>query len=366
MSSLDDLLSSDPLPPSRHRSGIGRILGLAVAVLVIVAVAWGALTVLRTSTGSDDYAGPGVGSVTVVVKKGDSITAMGATLAQADVVKSADAFVSAATANEQATTIGPGTYTLRRQMSGDGAVALMLDPVSRASSRLVLPEGLRLAQTLELASDAARLPLSDFEAVLQDPGQLRLPRWAKDRPEGFMFPATYDLTGDESAKSLLRSFVKRFEQASADTELVARAAQMGRTPYEVLIIASLLQGEGTPNDFAKIARVVYNRLDAGMPLQFDSTTAYGLGVTRLTLTQEQLDSNTPYNTYVIEGLPPTPINSPGDAAIEAALNPAQGKWLYFVTVNPDTKETKFAKSYEKFLELKREYQAYLDSVGEQP
>jgi len=363
MSSIDDLLSSEPLPPSRHRSGFGRIIALGLVVVIVVGIGWGALTVLRSVSGSDDYPGPGTGSVTIVVRKGDSLSAMGTTLSEAGVVKSASAFVAAATANEDASTIGPGTYTLKRQMSGDGAVALMLDPVSRALSRLVLPEGLRLTQTLEAASEASKIPVSDFEAVLQDPAKLDLPSWAKDRPEGFMFPATYDLTGDETAQSLLRSFVKRFDQASSETELVARSAKIGRTPYEVLIVASLLQGEGTPNDFAKIARVVYNRLDSGMPLQFDSTVAYGLGITQLQLTQEQLDSSSPYNTYVVKGLPPTPINSPGDAAIEAALNPANGKWLYFVTVNPDTKETKFAKSYEKFLTLKAEYQAYLESKG---
>lgn len=363
MSSLDDLLSTDPLPPSRHRSGVGRLIALAIGVLVIVGIGWGAITVLHSVSGSDDYPGPGSGSVTIIVKKGDSLTSMGAALADAGVVKSADAFVSAAAANEASGSIGPGTYTLRRQMSGDGAVALMLDPVSRASSRLVLPEGLRLIQTLETAAEATKIPVSEFEAVLQDPAQLNLPAWAKDRPEGFMFPATYDLTGDESAKSLLRSFVKRFDQASSTTDLVTRSAKIGRSPYEVLIVASLLQGEGTPNDFAKIARVVYNRLDAGMPLQFDSTVAYGLGVTQLNLTQDQLESSSPYNTYVVKGLPPTPINSPGEAALEAALNPAKGKWLFFVTVNPDTKETKFAKSYDKFLSLKAEYQAYLDSKG---
>ncbi len=361
MSSLDDLLSSDPLPPSRHRSGLGRLLALGLVIVVVIGVGWAALAVLRSASGGDDFPGPGKGSVTIVVRKGDSLTAMGATLAEAGVVKSASAFVSAASANEKSSSIGPGSYTLRRQMSGVGAVSLMLDPVSRAASRLVLPEGLRLTQTLEAASEASKIPVSEFEAVLQDPAQLKLPAWARDRPEGFMYPATYDLTGDETAKSLLRSFVKRFDQASSDTDLVTRAAALGRSPYEILIIASLLQGEGTPNEFAKIARVVYNRLDAGMPLQFDSTVAYGLGVTQLNLTQEQLDSSSPYNTYVIKGLPPTPINSPGDAAIEAALNPAKGKWLYFVTVNPDTKETKFAKSYERFLELKREYVAYLDS-----
>ncbi|MEY4136799.1 MAG: hypothetical protein RL205_927 [Actinomycetota bacterium] len=365
MSSLDELLSSDPLPPSRHRSGFGRLIALGVAVIVVVALGWGAVTVLRSASGSDDYPGPGTGSVTIVVRKGDSLTAMGTALAQAGVVKSADAFVSAAGAHEGSSSIGPGTYTLRRQMSGDGAVTLMLDPVSRAASRLVLPEGLRLTQTLETASEASKIPVSEFETVLQQPDQLKLPIWAHGRPEGFMFPATYDLTGDETARSLLRAFVKRFDQASTDTNLVTRSAALGRTPYEVLIVASLLQGEGTPNDFAKIARVIYNRLDAGMPLQLDSTVAYGLGVTRLNLTQQQLDSSTPYNTYVVKGLPPTPINSPGDAALEAALNPAQGKWLYFVTVNPDTKETKFAKTYAKFLALKSEYQAYLDAQAGQ-
>jgi UPF0755 protein len=361
MSSLDDLLTTDPLPPSRSSSALGRILALVLVLAIIVAIGWGALALLRFASGSDDYPGPGSGSVTIVVSKGDSLTVMGSTLEKAGVVKSGSAFISAAEANEDANTIGPGSYTLQRQMSADAAVALMLDPVSRASSRLVLPEGLRLAQTVEIAAESAKIPASDFEAVLQDPSQLNLPEWARDRPEGFMFPATYDLTGDETAQSLLRAFVKRFDQASADTELVTRAAKLGKSPYEILIIASLLQGEGTPNDFAKISRVVYNRLDAGMPLQFDSTAAYGLGITRLELTQAQLDSDTPYNTYVIDGLPPTPINSPGDAAIEAALNPAKGKWLYFVTVNPDTKETKFAKSYERFLVIKKEYQAYLES-----
>jgi UPF0755 protein len=332
-------------------------------VLVLGGVAWGALTIVRATSGTDDFPGPGSGAVTVVVNKGDSLTAMGSTLAEAGVVKTSDAFVLAASANEDATRIGPGTYTLKRQMSGDGAVSLMLDPLSRAASRLVLPEGLRLTQTLEAASAATTIPVSEFEAVLQEPTQLNLPDWSNGRPEGFMFPATYDLTGDETARSLLRAFVKRFDQASADTDLVTRAAEIGRTPYEILIIASLLQGEGIPNDFAKIARVVYNRLDADMPLQFDSTVAYGLGITELQLSQAQLDSASPYNTYVVKGLPPTPINSPGDAAIEAALNPAQGKWLYFVTVNPDTKETKFAKSYERFLVLKRQYQQYLESTG---
>ena len=174
-----------------------------------------------------------------------------------------------------------------------------------------------------------------------------------------MFPASYDLTGDETAESLLGSLVKRFNQASADIGIEDRAGDVGLTPYEVMIVASLIQAEGAPGDFAKVARVIYNRLDEDMPLQLDSTVAYALGVTDLTLNAEQLKTASPYNTYLRRGLPPRPINSPGEAAIEAALSPARGKWLYFVLADPRSKETKFAKTYARFLELKRQYQANL-------
>ena len=174
-----------------------------------------------------------------------------------------------------------------------------------------------------------------------------------------MFPATYDLSGDETAADVLRLLVKRFLQASSDVGLESRAVAVGQTPYDALIVASLLQAEGLPNDFAKVARVIYNRLEAQMPLQLDATVAYALGVDDILLNEEQLATDSPYNTYANVGLPPTPINSPGEAAIEAALAPANGKWLYFVTVNPDTGETKFTRSYEKFLKLKAEFQEYV-------
>ena len=113
----------------------------------------------------------------------------------------------------------------------------------------------------------------------------------------------------------------------------------------------------------KAAAVVYNRLDDGMPLQFDSTVSYALGITELQLSAEQLETESEYNTYQNTGLPPTPINSPGEAALEAALDPAKAKWLYFVTVNPDTRETKFARDYDRFLKLKSQLQEYLAENG---
>jgi UPF0755 protein len=250
---------------------------------------------------------------------------------------------------------------MKLQMSGESALLLMLDPASRAASRLVLPEGLRLEETVALSASATGLPAADFDQVLEDPEVLALPSWAESRPEGFMFPATYDLVGDENAEAILGALVERFNQSSNNIDLEARAAQAGRSPYEILTVASLLEGEVIPEDFAKVAAVVYNRLEAEMPLQFDSTVSYALGLDELELSKEQLETQSPYNTYQVKGLPPTPINSPGESALEAALAPAKGKWLYFVTVNPDTGETKFAKTYEKFLKLKAEYRAFLDS-----
>ncbi len=122
-------------------------------------------------------------------------------------------------------------------------------------------------------------------------------------------------------------------------------------------MASLVQAEGQPADFAKVSRVIYNRLDQGMKLQLDATVNYALGRSTLKLTNQDITVDSPYNTYKVTGLPPTPINSPGEQALEAALAPAAGDWLYYVTVNPTTGETKFTSSYSEFLKFKAEFQA---------
>ena len=359
MSTLEDLFTEGDLPPSRHRRTWGRYLMVGALALGVVVFGFFTFQVLTGTSESNDYVGPGAGAVVVTVNRGDSLTAIAGELVDANVVKSTDAFLSAAALNEESSRIGPGKYTLKLEMKGSDALELMLDPVSRAASRLVLPEGLRMSQTLSISSETSGLPLSDFESVIENPTDLPLPAWADSRPEGFMFPATYDLVGDESAQALLDTLVLRFNQASADLSLEQRAAELGVSPYEVLTVASLLQAELLPGDFAKGAAVIYNRLKADMPLQFDSTVSYALGIQELELNSEQLAVDSPYNTYENKGLPPTPINSPGEAALEAALSPAKGKWLYFVAVNPDTRETKFAKNYDRFLKLKAEYRDYL-------
>jgi UPF0755 protein len=358
---MNEVLSGEQLPPSRNANSWSKRVVIGAGLIAALAIVYGIYSLFGGGSESNDYVGSGTGSVNVTVSRGESLTQIGNSLQAADVVKSVESFTSAAANNEASSTIGPGNYAMKLQMSGESALLLMLDPASRAASRLVLPEGLRLEETVALSASATGLPAADFDQVLEDPEVLALPSWAESRPEGFMFPATYDLVGDENAEAILGALVERFNQSSNNIDLEARAAQAGRSPYEILTVASLLEGEVIPEDFAKVAAVVYNRLEAEMPLQFDSTVSYALGLDELELSKEQLETQSPYNTYQVKGLPPTPINSPGESALEAALAPAKGKWLYFVTVNPDTGETKFAKTYEKFLQLKAEYRAFLDS-----
>ncbi|MDO9486482.1 MAG: endolytic transglycosylase MltG [Actinomycetota bacterium] len=332
-----------------------RLLMLGISILAVIAL----VLVFMTSRGGTDFSGPGSGEAVVIVVRGDSLSAIANTLVTAGVVASDSAFLDAARNNEKSQTIGPGRYTMLREMSGEGALTLMLDPKSRADSRLVLPEGLRLTQSVTTAALETGIAKEDFDEALKKSADLGLPTWAQNQPEGFAFPASYDLAGDESAEDVWRKLFARFNQEAKALDLESGAEALQLDPYSIMVIASMVQAEGHPADYAKVARVIYNRLDAGMPLQMDSTVAYGLGITQISLTADQLQSQTPYNTYVNRGLPPTPINSPGSAAIEAALNPAKGKWLYFVTVNPDTGETRFARNYAKFLRDKAVFQQYL-------
>ena len=359
MSTLNSMMNSGSLPPSPNKRSISRRIVLLMILACLAGLIWVGFSVLRGTTTTSDYVGAGTSEVVVVVERGDSLRVIAEKLRTADVVMSVESFLAAVNSDERASSIGPGKYIMRDQMSGALALALMLDPTSRELNQMVLPEGLTLNETVAIASRTTGLAKANFKDALKAPGELDLPAYAEDRPEGFLFPATYDLSGDETASDVLRVLINRFSQTSADVGLEDRAATVGRTPYEVLTIASLLQAEGLPNDFAKVARVIYNRLDADMPLQLDSTVSYALGINDILLNAEQLATDSPYNTYMNAGLPPTPINSPGEAAIEAALAPASGEWLYFVTVDPEAGVTKFTKSYEKFLKLKAQFQANL-------
>lgn len=241
----------------------------------------------------------------------------------------------------------------------------MIDPTTRITNELLLREGLRFSQSIGVISEATGISKKKLVKASKA-GNIGLPAYAEDNAEGFLFPATYELEKDESARQILSRLVERWDEAAASASFEEGAERNGVSPYEALIIASLVEAEGHPGDYDKVARVIYNRLDPDTWggtygfLQLDATVNYALDKSEINLTTEELqNTNSPYNTYRNTGLPPTPINSPGEAAMTATVNPADGPWLYYVTVNPNTGETKFTDDYDEFLGFKRELSKWL-------
>lgn len=331
---------------------------VVAVVLLLVAAAFGVQKAYVIFSGPPDYSGNGSTSVTVEVTAGQTLAAVGNTLKQAHVVKSVDAFIAAAQANPKSGNLQPGVYQLKLHMSSSSALTALLDDHSRVSNKVVIPEGKRVSWILERIHQKTQLPIAELQISIAHADTLGLPAYAHSNPEGFLFPATYSFSPTATADEVIRAMISKFNEESATIDIEARATTIGKSPYEILTVASLLQVEAHPRDFSKVAQVVYNRLNAPMRLQFDSTVNYGLNKSDVILTTAQLAIDTPYNMYLHDGLPPTPINNPGTAAIEAALNPEVGNWLYFITTDLDTQETKFTNSYSTFLKYKNEFLAY--------
>jgi len=348
--------------PARRRTKKNSVRKSLIAILVVIAIAVLFLPrVLSLVSGAPDFPGPGDGSVQVQITPGQNLSEIGNNLKALGVVKSVDSFTAAASKNSDSASIAPGAYNLRLEMKSSDAILALLDPVNRIVTKIVIPEGKRLNWILEKLAKQTGLPSSDFEAAVRKADTLGLPAYANGNPEGFLFPATYEFAPGTGADQMISDMIARYNTEATNLDLEARAAKLGLNTYEIVTVASLLEVEGHPRDFGKVARVVYNRLAEPMPLQFDSSVNYGLGKTDVILTTELLQKDTPYNVYLHEGLPPTPIDSPGRAALEAALNPAIGDWLFFITTDLNTQETKFTRSYAEFLVWKSEFLAFCDA-----
>jgi len=348
----ETLLETPPPSGSARVTGRGRMLALVTVLAVLAGLLYGGQLLWSSAFGVADYDGAGSGEVIVQIQPGDSAADIGATLLAKEVVKSAKAFVEAAKDDKAALGLQPGFYAVRLHMSGEAALARLLDPASRVRGRVTLPEGIPLSKVVERMAKYTEIPRADVMAALENPAVLGLPSWAKSRPEGFLFPATYDVEPGTAAVDALLMMTEKFGEVAASIELEARAAQLRLSPYELLIIASLVEAEThLDSDRSKVARVVLNRLKAGMPLQFDSTINYVRTQRKARLSLADLRVESPYNTYKNRGLPPTPINSPGEESLEAALSPAKGDWLYFVVVDKSGRSL-FTDDYEEFLTAK--------------
>jgi UPF0755 protein len=333
MSDLSILGTGDDGEPPRRRSRRRRrrVRGPLLSLLVIVVLALGAFyggrLILHRVGSAPDYTGQAGALVYVQVHDGDTASDIGTTLVSSGVVKSSRAFRVAAEKDARSRAIQPGTYRLRKHMSGSAALALILDRTSLVG-RVTVPEGLNVRQTLALLAKRTKIPLAKLTAAAASPGTLGLPSYARGHLEGFLYPTTYDVPRTATPHDVLHMMVSTANR-NLDPESLA-APGLHLTPYQVVIVASLLEEEGITSDFGKIARVIDNRLAAGKPLQLDSTVNYALGRNDARVTHQQIQVDSPYNTYRHPGLPPTPICSPGMAAVDAALHPTPGPWLYFV------------------------------------
>ncbi|KAA9151469.1 endolytic transglycosylase MltG [Microbacterium lushaniae] len=358
---LDDLFSGDkstshlgapPPRPSRKRRRTAGWIALAIVLALVGGVAAGGLWVWNTyEDGIRSFMGweepndyePGMahGETTITIASGDTGGPVSQKLFDAGVTKTPEALYDYMVDNSVTFTFQPGVYRLQLQMNAAAVLDKLADPASRMENTAQLREGLTAEQTLTTLSEQLEMPLEELQAAAADPSAYGVP---SDSLEGWLFPATYTFDPAATPSDVIARLVARTVE-SLDQAGVPEADRQ-----RVLTVASIVEREGRPDDFAKVSRVIQNRLDQGMKLQMDSTAQYGYGELHAgsasTSDEAQFDDN-PWNTYVIDGLPAGPIANPGDAAIEAAMHPADGPWLFFVTVNLDTGETVFTTTADE-------------------
>ncbi|MEW9554323.1 endolytic transglycosylase MltG [Nonomuraea sp. NPDC050783] len=331
----------------RRRRSRGRFIAPLLAFVVLAGIIGGGgyygYLWLSDALVPDDYTGQGTGEVVVEIKDGQSASEVAQELEKQGVVASARAFTTAIGNANKSGSLQPGSYKMRKQMSAAAAVAA-LTPDNKLLETVRLPEGLRLSDTFVKLAEQTGKPVKEFQTASRQLGD-DLPPYARGKLEGYAFPATYQFQPKTTAKQMLAAMVERFNQTAERVDLESAAKALKRKPQEIVVIASIIQAEaGRAEDMPKIARVIYNRLerDPPMPLSMDSTVMYALGKYRTYATHAELQTKSPYNTYMHQGLPPGPISNPGDHAIEAALNPAKGPWLFFVATDPKSGVTEFA------------------------
>ncbi|OIN78539.1 endolytic transglycosylase MltG [Mycobacterium malmoense] len=364
----------------RRRRHAGRI-AFALIVVVVVAAVFAGAKLWHTVFGSgDDYTGGGQRDIVIQVQAGDSTTMVGETLQSQQVVKTVRAFVNAAHGNSAINSIQPGFYRLRTEIPAANAVARLADPNNRVG-RLVIPEGRQLDDTTDMKTNKVNpgiftlisvatcvdldgnrhcVSADDLRAAATNssPAVLAVPPWAvepvtelgKDhrRIEGLIAPGTFNVDPAASAESILTSLISAGAVEYMKSGLLDSAQAMGLSPYDILVVGSLVQQEADSQDFPKVAQVIYNRLHAHHTLEFDSTVNYPLDRREVATTDADRAQRTPWNTYVSQGLPATAICSPGVDALRAAEHPQPGDWLYFVTIDAQG-TTLFTKDYQQHL-----------------
>ena len=318
-----------------------------VAVILAIALVVGAGSIAYLNRSSirnafeqiqgNDYVGSGKGEAFIEIASGDSGEDVARALVDAGVVKSYRTTYKLIL--EQNPTFFPGTYKLKLEMSSSAALAALADPQNSVVNRVTIKEGLRISVVFKVLSEATGIPVDDFKLAASQLEKFDLPEAAPSL-EGYLFPATYTFEPKADALAILKTMRERLQQ-----ELDSFGVSKEET-HRVLTLAGLVQKEARLEaDFYKASRTFLNRLDKGMKLQSDATVSYGVNGDTVSTSAADRANDNGYNTYLHEGLPIGPIGAPGRVAIDAALHPADGDWLYFCTINLETGETVFSSTY---------------------
>ncbi|WP_458781948.1 endolytic transglycosylase MltG [Arthrobacter sp. D3-16] len=350
--------------PSKKVRRRRRLLALFLTLAVFVtAVAVGA-QFLKPLLGNDkpsDYPGPGSGEVMVTVENGEGTRSVATKLEGERVVANSDTFLQAF--NASGGVLAPGDYTFKTEMKNSDAVNVLLGKDQTKVIYFALSAGLRIGESLQAISEGSGVSIQDLQALSNQPAQFGLPATAKNL-EGYLAPGEHRYPLGTPAKDILQSLVK----ITVD-ELESQGITDPAKQYEAVIVASIVQAEGGQAEYGDVAGAIYNRLKPNDQtngfLQVDSAVTYGLGTKSYNFTEEQRqDKSNPYNTYANPGLPPGPIGSPGKTAIDAAAKPKSNDYLYWVTINLDTKETKFSRTLAEHNVYVDQYNAWcMANVG---
>lgn len=370
------------LQAAARRKRRGRVIGVVAGAVLLGGMGAAAFAVYDKVSGRDvaDYAGPGGPAVVVQVHPGDTADQIADAMAAKDVVKSRAAFYRAALRDDAMNSVQPGYYSIATKISGSDAVSALVSPTARVGA-LVISEGRQLHDTKDvqtgavkkgiytLISEASCVGPADAKKCISydqldqagagaDLAALGVPNWARDQVahvpdrgrqlEGLIAAGSWDFDPTQTPVEILRHLVSASAETYEATGLETAGGNVGLNPYQMLVVASLVEREALPNDFDKVSRVVLNRLAVDQPLQFDSTVNYALDETEVATTDADRARVTPWNTYAKPGLPATPIASPSINALRAVETPAPGDFLYFVTIDKKG-TTLFTRSYDEHL-----------------